>query len=140
VGSKLIGQSFTKAGYFWPRPSASDYNASASAASQLGPLNFDLADQVQKRAARLKASDPENKAPIPADLLTASGSGIDPHISVAAAHWQARRVAAAQGMDIKKLRKLIDQHTENPQWGMFGPPCVNVLRLNLALDQVTSDK
>ncbi len=134
VGSELIGQEFTSARYFWGRPSANGYNAAASAASQIGPENPAQKETVAARVALLKRSDPDNRAPIPADLLTASGSGLDPHISVAAANWQVARVARVRGMEAKKLRGLVEKHTEGPQLGLYGEPRVNVLLLNLALD------
>jgi K+-transporting ATPase ATPase C chain len=139
VGSKLIGQNFTDPKYFWGRPSATGpmaYNASASSGSNQGPLNPALVDAVKGRIAALKAADPANTAPIPADLVTASGSGLDPQISPAAAHWQASRIARIRSLSEAEVRKLIDAHTEGRQFGLLGEPRVNVLALNLALDQL----
>lgn len=137
LGSRLIGQPFTSDPYFWGRPSATapaPYNAAASGGSNLGPLNPALAEAVTARIAALKASNPTQKAPIPVDLATASASGLDPHISVAAALWQAPRIARVRGIKQSRLTQLIAQHTEGRQWGVFGEPKVNVLLLNLALD------
>ena len=137
VGSRLIGQNFSDPAHFWGRPSATapqPYNAGASSGSNLGPLNPALADAVKARIAALRAADPANQVPIPADLVTASASGLDPHISPAAAVWQAGRVAKARGLPETEVAKLIDAHTEGRQWGIFGEPRVNVLELNLALD------
>jgi K+-transporting ATPase ATPase C chain len=140
VGSKLIGQNFTDPKYFWGRPSATGpmaYNASASSGSNQGPLNPALVDAVKGRIAALKAADPANTAPIPADLVTASGSGLDPQISPAAARWQAPRIARIRSLDEAEVSKLIDAHTEGRQLGLLGEPRVNVLSLNLALDRLT---
>jgi K+-transporting ATPase ATPase C chain len=137
VGSSLIGQSFTTARYFWSRPSATTpqpYNGTASGGSNLGPLNPALADAVRARIAALRAADPVNTAPIPADLATASASGLDPHISVAAADYQARRVARERGLEVARVRALIAAHQEGRLLGLLGEPRVNVLELNLALD------
>lgn len=137
LGSRLIGQPFTSDPYFWGRPSATapaPYNAAASGGSNLGPLNPALAEAVTARIAALKASNPTQKTPIPVDLATASASGLDPHISVAAALWQAPRIARVRGIKQSRLTQLIAQHTEGRQWGVFGEPKVNVLLLNLALD------
>lgn len=137
VGSRLIGQNFSDPAHFWGRPSATapqPYNAAASSGSNQGPLNPALADAVKARIAALRAADPANQAPIPADLVTASASGLDPHISPAAAVWQAGRVAKARGLPETEVAKLIDAHTAGRQWGVFGEPRVNVLELNLALD------
>ena len=137
VGSSLIGQSFTKARYFWSRPSATTpkpYNATASNGSNLGPLNPALADAVKARIAALRAADPGNAAPIPADLVTASASGLDPHISLAAADYQAARVARERGLQVGRVRALIAAHQEGRLLGLLGEPRVNVLELNLALD------
>lgn len=138
VGSALIGQNFTDPKYFWGRPSATSpqpYNATASGGSNQGPLNPALTDAVKGRIDALKAADPGNDKPVPADLVTASGSGLDPHISPAAAEYQVVRVATTRGMASEKLTALIEQHTEGRQWGLFGEPRVNVLALNQALDQ-----
>jgi K+-transporting ATPase ATPase C chain len=137
VGSSLIGQSFTDPGHFWSRPSATTpqpYNASASAGSNLGPLNPALLDAVKARLAALRAADPGNAAPVPADLVTASASGLDPHISLAAAYYQAARVARARGLDVSRVRALIAAQGEGRLLGILGEPRVNVLELNLALD------
>jgi K+-transporting ATPase ATPase C chain len=137
LGSKLIGQAFSDPGHFWSRPSAtSPYpnNAAASSGSNLGPTNPALLDAVNSRIQALQHSDPSNKQPIPVELATASASGLDPHISPAAADYQLSRVAKARKMDIGKLQALIAQHTESRQLGILGEPRVNVLELNLALD------
>lgn len=137
VGSSLIGQSFSAPRYFWSRPSATTpqpYNGTASNASNLGPLNPALLDAVKARIAALRAADPDNTAPIPVDLVTASASGLDPHISVAAADYQATRVARARGLDVARVRALIGEHREGRLLGLLGEPRVNVLELNLALD------
>jgi K+-transporting ATPase ATPase C chain len=139
VGSNLIGQNFTDPKYFWGRPSATGpmaYNASASSGSNQGPLNPALVDAVKGRIAALKAADPANTAPIPADLVTASGSGLDPQISPAAARWQAPRIARIRSLNEAEVSKLIDAHTEGRQFGLLGEPRVNVLSLNLALDRL----
>ena len=145
VGSKLIGQSFDDPEYFWGRPSATgsfSYNAfnaedlTGSSGSNYGPLNPVLLDAVQARVNALKAADPANTAPVPVDLVTASGSGLDPHISVAAALYQVSRVAKKRGMSQDAVRTLVDQYTEGRQFGLLGEPRVNVVRLNLALDGI----
>jgi len=141
VGSELIGQPFSEPKYFWGRLSATSpyaYNAGASTGSNVGPLNPALLDAVKKRIADLKAVDSTNTQPIPADLVTASGSGLDPHISVAAAEYQTSRVARARGMNVAQVQSLVEQHTEGRQLGVLGEPRVNVLALNLALDQAQS--
>lgn len=137
VGSELIGQSFTKPEYFWGRLSATGpaaYNAAASSGSNYGPLHPGLKEAAQTRIAALTASGSQG-ANIPVDLVTASGSGLDPHISLAAAQFQVSRVAAARKMTEDAVRDLVRQHTERRQLGILGEPRVNVLRLNLALDQ-----
>jgi potassium-transporting ATPase KdpC subunit len=134
AGSELIGQPFDAPGYFWSRPSAANYDASASSGSNLGPNNPALVEAVQARIAALQAADPANTASIPADLVTTSGSGLDPHISLAAATYQIPRVARARGMDEAALQALVDRYTEARQFFFLGEPVVNVLRLNLALD------
>jgi len=137
VGSELIGQNFTDAKYFWGRPSATGpqpYNASASSGSNQGPLNPALTDAVKGRIDALKAADPDNRLPIPADLVAASASGLDPHISPAAANYQIERVARARRLEATAVRELVNRNTEGRQWGVFGEPRVNVLKLNLALD------
>ena len=133
-GSELIGQSFDDPRYFWARPSAAAYNAAASSGSNYGPLNPALMDVVQTRIAALKAADPDNTLPIPVDLVTASGSGLDPHISVASALYQVRRVAQARGLSEADVKALVNKYTEGRQFGFLGEPRVNVLELNLALD------
>ncbi|QSI78619.1 potassium-transporting ATPase subunit KdpC [Niveibacterium microcysteis] len=141
VGSRLIGQSFTSPKYFWPRPSATGpmpHNAAASSGSNQGPLNPVLADAIRGRIETLKASDPNQTAPIPVDLVTASASGLDPHISPAAARWQAPRVARERGLPKDRVEALIAQHTEGRQLGVLGEPRVNVMALNLALDAAAS--
>jgi K+-transporting ATPase ATPase C chain len=137
VGSALIGQSFSDPGHFWGRPSATGpmpYNASNSGGSNQGPLNPALADAVKGRIEALRAADPGNTAPVPVDLVTASGSGLDPHISAAGALFQAARVARARNLSLPQVQQLIRQHTEGQVLGLLGEPRVNVLQLNLALD------
>lgn len=136
VGSALIGQNFSDPKNFWGRPSATGpmaNNAGASSGSNLGPLNPALVDAVKGRIAALQAADPDNKRPVPVDLVTASGSGLDPHISVAAANYQASRVARARGVPLAQVQALIEQNTEGQLFGFLGEPRVNVLKLNLAL-------
>lgn len=143
VGSRLIGQHFTDPQYFWGRPSATapqSYNAAASGGSNLGPLNPALKEAVESRVSALRAADPGNTAPIPVDLVTASASGLDPHISPAAAEYQIMRVAHARGLAPETVRNLVARQTENRRWGIFGEPRVNVLELNLALDPLSSQK
>jgi potassium-transporting ATPase KdpC subunit len=137
VGSRLIGQSFTDARYFWSRPSATTpqpYNGTASTGSNLGPLNPALLDAIKPRVAALRAADPGDRAAVPIDLVTASGSGLDPEISLAAANYQAARVARVRGLAAERVRALIAEHTEGRLLGVLGEPRVNVLELNLALD------
>jgi len=141
VGSDLIGQPFAGAQYFWSRPSATapaPYNGTASGGSNLGPTNPALADAVRQRVAALKAADPTNEAPVPVDLVTSSASGLDPHISVAAAEYQVSRVARARNLPEANLRELVAQYTEGKTFGILGEARVNVLRLNLALDEQAS--
>ena len=139
LGSELIGQSFTEPGHFWGRPSATapmPYNASASGGSNLGPTNPALAEAVKARIEVLRAADPGNTRPVPVDLVTASASGLDPHISPAAAAYQAERVAHVRGLPVAQVQALVQQHTEDPWLGLIGEPRVNVLALNLALDSL----
>jgi K+-transporting ATPase ATPase C chain len=138
VGSALIGQPFADPGHFWGRLSATSpmpYNAAASSGSNFGPTNPALLAAAKARIAELRAADPQNTLRIPVDLVTASGSGLDPHISPAAALYQVTRVARARGMDPVALRRLVLQSVEGPQWGVFGEARVNVLALNLRLDR-----
>lgn len=143
IGSELIGQNFSEPKYFWGRPSATSpysYNAAASAGSNLGPTNPALTDAVTARIQALKDADPGNHAPVPVDLVTASGSGLDPHISVAAAQYQIKRIAKIRKIDEAKLFELVNAHTEGRQWRVFGEARVNVLGLNLVLDGLTKAK
>lgn len=141
TGSKLIGQAFTRPEYFWSRASATSpgpYNAAASSGSNQGPTNPALIDAVKARILTLKDAQPKGtKLEIPVDLVTASGSGLDPHISPKAAAYQINRVAVARHMSVDRVRELVNQYTEDRQWGLFGEPRVNVLELNLALDKIT---
>jgi potassium-transporting ATPase KdpC subunit len=134
IGSELIGQQFDDPKYFWGRPSAAGYNAAASSGSNYGALSPALLDSVQARIDALKAADPDNTLPVPVDLVTASASGLDPHISVASALYQVHRVATARRLDEAVVKSLVDQYTEGRQFGFLGEPRVNVLLLNLALD------
>jgi potassium-transporting ATPase KdpC subunit len=137
VGSKLIGQPFADPKHFWSRASATSpnpYNAASSSGSNQGPTNPALIDAVSGRIKALKDADPDNKLPIPVDLVTASGSGLDPHISPAAAEYQVERVARTRNLAPAKVRELVAQHTEGRQLGFLGEPRVNVLELNLALE------
>jgi len=139
IGSELIGQSFNEARYFWGRPSATSpnaYNAAASSGSNLGVNNPALVEAVKTRIEALKTVAPENKTPVPVDLITTSGSGLDPHISIAAANYQLNRVAKARHVSPEKIRALIEQNTQSRQLGFLGEPRVNVLTLNLALDGI----
>lgn len=138
LGSELIGQNFSAPKYFWGRPSAtamSPYNAAASGGSNLGPLNPAHKEAVEGRVKALREADPSNTASIPIDLVTASASGLNPHISPVAAQWQASRIARVRGLNETEVSRLIEQHTEPRQLGLLGEPRVNVLALNMALDQ-----
>lgn len=138
VGSALIGQPFSDPKYFWGRPSATapqPYNALASSGANLAPTNPALVDAVRERVEALRAADPQNMRPVPQDLVTASGSGLDPHISPAAAEYQVGRVARARAMPEDTVRALVRSHTESPDLGVLGQARVNVLGLNLALDR-----
>jgi len=140
-GSALIGQAFNDPKHFWGRPSATapfPYNAGASSGSNLGPTNPALIATVKARLQVLKDVDPKNNASIPVDLVTASASGLDPHISPAAADYQINRVAKSRNLKPKVLHALINANTESRQWGFLGEPRVNVLTLNLALDATTA--
>ena len=137
LGSALVGQQFTDPRYFWGRPSATatlPYNGAESGGSNHGPLNPALQDAVQARIAALQAADPAQTAPVPVDLVTVSASGLDPHISPAAAQWQAGRVARLRGLSVDRVNALIAENTDGRQWGFLGEARVNVLQLNLALD------
>jgi potassium-transporting ATPase KdpC subunit len=139
VASRLIGQNFTGVQYFWGRPSATalyPYNATASGGSNLGPLNPALADAVKQRVAALRALDPGNEAAVPVDLVTASGSGLDPEVSLAAIQYQLPRVARARKMDAEKLQSLVARYSKNRLAGFLGEPRVNVVEVNLALDEL----
>ena len=136
VGSSLIGQAFSDPSHFWGRPSATGpqpNNAAASSGSNQGPLNPALVDAVKGRVQALHDADPGNTAPVPVDLVTASASGLDPHISLAAARYQVSRVASARKLPVEQVESLVEQATERPLFGLLGEPGVNVLRLNLAL-------
>jgi K+-transporting ATPase ATPase C chain len=137
IGSSLLGQPFDDPKYFWPRPSATTpqpYNGASSTGSNLGPTNPAQLEAVKTQLAALQRADQDNRLSVPVDLVTASGSGLDPHISPAAAEYQLSRVARTRGIDPQRLRELIGAHTQSRQWGMLGEPRVNVLELNLALD------
>jgi potassium-transporting ATPase KdpC subunit len=135
-GSELIGQQFDDPKYFWGRPSAVGYNADASSGSNYGPMNPALAEVTQARIDAFKAADPDNTLPIPVDLVTASASGLDPHISVASALYQIHRVASARGWSEAEVVALVEKHTEGRQLGFLGEPRVNVLKLNMELNSI----
>lgn len=139
IGSALIGQPFSDPKHFWSRPSATTpypYNASSSSGSNLGPINPALIDAVKDRIKALRDAGPGNRAPVPVDLVTASASGLDPHISPAAADYQVERVAKARGLAPRRVRALVAKYTQGRQLGFLGEPVVNVLELNLALDKL----
>jgi K+-transporting ATPase ATPase C chain len=143
IGSSLIGQPFSSPRYFWGRLSATapmPYNASASGGSNLGPRNQALADAAKARIDALRQADPGNTAPIPVDLVSASGSGVDPDISVAAAEYQVARVAKARNMSALEVARKVDAHTRRPFFGLLGEPVVNVLALNLDLDGASATR
>jgi len=136
LGSSLIGQNFDDPKYFWGRISATSpaYNASSSSGSNLGPSNPALLDEVKGRITALRAADPNNNDPVPVDLVTSSGSGLDPHISIAAAQYQLARVARVRGLSQETVQSIVGQNTQGRFLGLLGEPVVNVLRVNLALD------
>jgi K+-transporting ATPase ATPase C chain len=139
IGSELIGQNFDDPRYFWGRPSATDsfpYNAASSGGSNLGPTNPDQLKAVKERIEAMQRAHPDQSGPVPVDLVTASASGLDPHISPAAADYQVARVAKARGVTEDLMRQLVSSHTEGRTLGLLGERRVNVLRLNLALDEV----
>jgi K+-transporting ATPase ATPase C chain len=143
AGSELIGQPFDDPKYFWGRLSATadfPYNSASSSGSNLGPSNPALVEAVKARVEALQKADPGNKSSIPIDLVTSSGSGLDPHITAAAALYQAPRVARARGLSEDQIRRLLDQFSEDRQWGFLGEPRVNVLKLNLALDHLPKNQ
>lgn len=141
VASRLIGQSFSDPKYFWSRPSATattPYNSEASGGSNQGPLNPALLDAVKGRVEAMRAAHPLQKGPVPIDLVTASASGLDPHISVAAARYQIERVARTRNLPVEKVEALVATHSENRVLGIFGEPRINVVELNLALDAMAA--
>ncbi|HSR13861.1 MAG TPA: potassium-transporting ATPase subunit KdpC [Thermodesulfobacteriota bacterium] len=143
AGSELIGQPFEDPKYFWGRLSATPgfpYNSASSSGSNLGPSNAALADAVKARVDALRKADPGNDSPIPMDLVTSSGSGLDPHITPAAALYQVSRVARARNLPPEQVQRLVERFTEARQWGFLGEPKVNVLKLNLALDRLEGKK
>ncbi len=143
VGSALIGQPFSSPKYFWSRPSATvpfPYNAAASSGSNFGPTNPALIREVETRIDSLKKADPGNTRPIPVDLVTSSGSGLDPEISIAAAMYQVPRVARVRDMSVAEVRALVSKYTEGRAFGFLGAPGVNVLKLNLALDRLQNSE
>ncbi|MBM7114706.1 potassium-transporting ATPase subunit KdpC [Archangium primigenium] len=137
VGSALLSQGFVQAGYFQPRPSAADagHDATASGGSNLGPTSRALKDRAEADAERLRRENPEAPGPVPAELVTTSGSGLDPHLSPASAHWQVARIARARGVTPERVLALVDASIEGRTLGVLGEPRVNVLQLNLALDR-----
>ena len=139
VGSALIGQQFTAPRYFWSRPSATSpypYNAASSSGANLGPLNSTLVDAVKEQVAALRAADPRATPRVPVDLVTSSASGLDPDISLAAANYQAARVAETRNLSVGRVEALIGRHVKRPWLGILGEPRVNVLELNIALDKM----
>jgi K+-transporting ATPase ATPase C chain len=140
IGSELIGQQFSDPRYFWSRPSKTTpaYNAASSSGSNLGPTNDEQLKAVAEGVEALRKAHPEQSGPVPVDLVTASGSGLDPHISPAAAEYQVARVAKARGLSLERVRQLVAEHTEERTLGVLGEQRVNVLRLNLALDAATT--
>lgn len=141
VGSALIGQPFDDPRYFWGRPSAAApaFNGAASSGSNYGPLHADFLAAVEVRVQALKAADPQNAAPVPVDLVTASGSGLDPHISLAGARYQAPRIARLRGIPVGNVQEIIRRNTQGRLLGIIGEPVVNVLKANLALDETAAD-
>ena len=135
LGSRQVGQSFADPGRFWSRPSAIAYNASTSSGTNLGPSNPALHDAVKARIEALRAADPGNAAPVPVDLVTASGSGLDPHVTPAAALYQVPRVARVRGLSEERVRSLVEARIEGRTFGLLGEPRVNVLLLNLDLER-----
>lgn len=140
IGSALIAQGFTDPKYFWPRPSAANYNAAGASGSNLGPTNPVLAEAIASRTKTLQETDPGNDRPVPIELVTASGSGLDPHISPSAARYQASRVARVRGLSAAEVETIIARHIERPAFGALGEPRVNVLLLNLDLDRPASER
>jgi K+-transporting ATPase ATPase C chain len=142
VGSEWIGQPFTDPKYFWSRPSATSpaYNGGSSSGSNLGPTNSDYLKTIAERVAAMRAAHPDQTGDVPVDLVTASASGLDPHISPAAAFYQVARVAAARQLSVAEVEKLVKAHCEDRTWGLFGEPRVNVLKLNLALDAYSHER
>jgi potassium-transporting ATPase KdpC subunit len=143
IGSELIGQAFSNPAYFWGRPSATSpyaYNAGASGGSNFGPTNPALVEIVKARIAALQTAEPENKSAIPIDLVTASASGLDPHISPAAAAYQIKRIALSRNLSEVEVQKIIEKRTELRQWGLLGESRVNVLKLNHDLDSMMKQK
>lgn len=137
VGAENVGQSFSAPEYFWGRPSAGDYGTLPSTGSNAGPLHRAIGERVRARRDALRAADPAQSDPIPLDLVTASASGLDPDISLAAARWQISRVARARGLAVEVVKRLVEEHEEPRLLCFFGEPRINVLRLNLALEELS---